>query len=239
MYKPSGPGANFVAGSFDERGFDKETNRNSGYEDVLALFAALHATTRLSDPATWRTELESVFFVDGFLRWLATNQLLVNWDSYGNGFAHNYYLYADEARGGALTWIPWDHNLALTDNLAQQLGDTFAALCPDGTRQDWGTPTSLSLDEVDENWPLVRFLLDDAVYAARYRELVAEITAGPASVESATALLDAAMGLLTETLTATGQGETLAGVRTGREQLQAHFEARARAAAEFLASKEE
>ena len=106
MYKPSGPGANFVAGRFDERGFDKETNRNSGYEDVLALFAALHADNRQSTPAAWRTGLESVFYVDGFLRWLATNQLLSNWDSYGNGFAHNYYLYADEARGGALTWIP-------------------------------------------------------------------------------------------------------------------------------------
>ena len=87
---------------------------------------------------------------------------------------------------------------------------------------------------MDENWPLVRFLLDDAVYAARYRELVAEIAAGPASVESATALLDAATALLTEALTATGQGEMLTGVLAGREQLQAHFEARARAAAAFL-----
>ena len=86
---------------------------------------------------------------------------------------------------------------------------------------------------------MVRFLLDDEVYAARYRELVAEIAAGPASVESATALLDAATGLLTETLTTLGQVETLAGVLAGRAKLQAHFEARARAAAEFLASKEE
>ncbi len=235
MYKPSGPGANFVAGSFDERGFDKETNRDSGYEDVQALFAALHADNRHRNPDAWRTSLESTFYVDGFLRWLATNQLLVNWDSYGNGFAHNYYLYADEARGGALTWIPWDHNLALSQNLAQLMSDTFAALSPDGTRQDLGAPASLSLDEVDENWPLVRFLLDDEVYAARYRDLVAEIAAGPASVESATALLDTATALLTEALTATGQGETLAGARAGREQLQAHFEARARAAEEFLA----
>ena len=48
------------------------------------------------------------------------------------------------------------------------------------------------------------------------------------------ALLDAATGLLTKTLTATGQGEMLTGVLAGREQLQAHFEARARAAAAFL-----
>ena len=41
MYKPDGPGATFAAGSFDEATFDKETNKSSGYEDVLALFAAL------------------------------------------------------------------------------------------------------------------------------------------------------------------------------------------------------
>ena len=239
MYKPSGPGANFVAGRFDERGFDKETNANSGYEDVLALFAALHADNRHSTPAAWRTGLESVFYVDGFLRWLATNQLLSNWDSYGNGFAHNYYLYADEARGGALTWIPWDHNLALSENLAQQLGDTFSTRCPNGLRVDLGAPASIALDEVGATWPLVRFLLDDAVYAARYRELVAEIAMGAASVKNATALLEAAAALLTEALTVTGQEETLTGVLAGREQLKTHFEARARAAAEFLATNED
>lgn len=239
MYKPSGPGAQFLASSFDERGFDKETNRESDYEDVQALFAALHAESRHSDPAAWRAELEAAFYVDGFLRWLATNQLLVNWDSYGNGFAHNYYLYADEARGGALTWIPWDHNLALSENLAQLMSDTFASLCPEGLRQVWGRPASLSLEEVGADWPLVRFLLDDAVYAARYRELVAEIAAGPASVAQATARLEAATALLVETLRANGQEELLAGVRAGREALQAHFEARARAAAEFLAAYED
>ena len=115
------------------------------------------------------------------------------------------------------------------------MGNTLSTRCPYGLRQDLGAPASLSLDEVDENWPLVRFLLDDAVYAARYRELVAEIAAGAVSLENTTTMLDAATALLTETLTATGQGETLAGVRAGREQLQAHFEARARAAEEFLA----
>ena len=82
---------------------------------------------------------------------------------------------------------------------------------------------------------MVRFLLDDEVYAARYRELVAEIAAGAVSLENTTTMLDAATALLTEALTATGQGETLADVRAGREQLLAHFEARARAAEEFLA----
>ena len=63
--------------------------------------------------------------------------------------------------------------------------------------------------------------------------------AGAASVKNATALLEAAAALLTEALTVTGQEETLTGVLAGREQLKAHFEARARAAAEFLATNED
>lgn len=222
MYKPDGPGAGFAAGSFDEETFDKETNKSSGYEDVLALFAALHDDARRSDPAAWRAGLEATFYVDGFLRWLAANQLLQNWDSYGVT-PHNYYLYADPARGGALTWIPWDHNLSLSPGL----GITG----PGG----FGNALSLSLDEVGASWPLIRFLLDDPVYRARYRDLVAEIAAGPLSLERTSALLAANAALLEETLVRVGDEEGLAGVRQGRVELQAHFEGRARAAAEWLA----
>ncbi len=222
MYKPDGPGATFAAGSFDEASFDKESNENSGYEDVLALFAALHAGARRSDPAAWRAGLGSLFYVDGFLRWLATNQLIQNWDAYGST-PHNYYLYADAARGGALAWIPWDHNLALSPGLG--------IVGPGG----FGVARSLSLDEVGAEWPLIRFLLDDVVYAARYRELVAEVATGAFSVERMSALYDANVALLTEVLTRVGDEAGLAGVRVGRETLQAHLERRARAAAEWLA----
>lgn len=222
MYKPDGPGATFAAGSFDEASFDKETNGSSGYEDVLALFAALHDARRHSDPAAWRAGLEAVFYVDGFLRWLATNQLIQNWDSYGST-AHNYYLYADAARGGALTWIPWDHNLALSPGLG--------LAGPGG----FGEALSLSLDEVGADWPLIRFLLDDEVYAARYRELVAEVAAGAFQVERASAIIDADAALLTEALTRVGDEAGLAGVRQGRAELQAHLARRARVAAEWLA----
>ncbi len=222
MYKPDGPGATFAAGSFDEASFDKETNGSSGYEDVLALFAALHDAARRSDPAAWRAGLEAAFHVDGFLRWLATNQLIQNWDSYGST-PHNYYLYADAVRGGALTWIPWDHNLALSPGL----GITG----PGG----FGRARSLSLDEVGAGWPLIRFLLDDAVYSARYRELVAQVAAGAFAVERMTAIYDANVTLLLNALASVGDEEAGAGVRAGREELQAHLERRAQVAAEWLA----
>ena len=84
-------------------------------------------------------------------------------------------------------------------------------------------------------WPLIRFLLDDPVYAARYRELVAEVAAGAFSVERMSAIYDANAALLTEVLSRVGDEAGLAGVRVGRETLQAHLERRARVAAEWLA----
>ena len=49
--------------------------------------------------------------MDGFLRWLAVNTVIQNWDTYGK-MTHNYYLY-NHTTGKGLTWIPWDNNEAL------------------------------------------------------------------------------------------------------------------------------
>ena len=105
---PSGRGANWVL--FDEAGFAKKTNENAAdFSDVEAALAALHAPQ--DDPAAWRSALEDTFDVDVFLRWLAVNTLMVNWDSYGS-IAHNYYLYGDPSEGGQLHFISWDHNMS-------------------------------------------------------------------------------------------------------------------------------
>ena len=84
----------------------------SNARDILALFDALHDESRISEPATWRANLEAVFNVDTFIHWLAVNTVIQNWDTYGT-MAHNYYLYNDPTTG-LLTWIPWDNNEALT-----------------------------------------------------------------------------------------------------------------------------
>ena len=68
VYKPEGTGATFAEGSFNEDSFDKETNQDEAdYSDVLALFTILHADNCLTDPETWRSELEAVFDIDTFL----------------------------------------------------------------------------------------------------------------------------------------------------------------------------
>ena len=115
----------------------------------------LHSDQRITDPATWRSDLEAVFDTDTFLRWLATNTVIQNWDTYGVAY-HNYYLYTDPG-SGQITWIPWDNNESLMSS-----GGRNATL-------------SLSLDEVGDNWPLISYLLADDVYQAQYVEYVEQV----------------------------------------------------------------
>jgi spore coat protein H len=158
LYKPSGQGASFATGSFDTEFFDKETNEaEADWSDIEALYRVLHTDLRTSNPAQWRAEIESIFDVDGFLNWLAVNTVIQNWDTYGIMY-HNYYLYTNPETG-LLTWIPWDNNEAM--QVRQQRG-----------------MLSLSLDEVTAEWPLIRYLLDDPVYQAKYGDYVAMVISG-------------------------------------------------------------
>jgi len=151
VYKPGGSGATFAAGSFSESSFDKETNQDEDdYSDILALYDALHDETRLSDPESWRQNLEMVFDVDTFLNWLAVNTVIQNWDTYGV-MQHNYYLYNDPDTS-QLVWIPWDNNESLKTN--EQARDRSAL--------------KLDLSGVGEKWPLVNYLRDDPVYSNKY-----------------------------------------------------------------------
>jgi len=150
LYKPKGRGATFAKGSFTEESFSKHTNEDdSNWSDILNLFDLLHSSDRLIEPTVWRSKLESIFRTDVFLKWLATNTTIQNWDSYGK-MSQNYYLYNDPETS-KLTWIPWDHNEAMI-NAGQ-----------------FRTPLSIGLNEVGDNWPLIRFLLDDEVYLKEYR----------------------------------------------------------------------
>jgi len=142
LYKPEGYGASFGEELFNELYFERVAGAGD-WSDVQSVFAALHDETRRDDPEAWRAGLESVFDVRGFIRWLAVNTLIQNWNSYGRE-ARNYYLYGDPSSGG-LTWIPWD--------LDQSLKPGDGVLAP-----------ALDLSDVDDDWPLIRFFADDPVY---------------------------------------------------------------------------
>lgn len=181
VYKPE---STFAAGSFDEADFDKQTNEDEAdYSDILALYDALHAETRTTDPAAWRAGLEAVFDVDVYIRWLATNQVVQNWDTYGR-MAHNYYLYNDPTTG-LLTWIPWDNNMALAEGMG---GGGMMAMRGGGDANNeaqgrnmmrgggMGGALTIDLAGADESWPLIRFIMDDPVYHAQYVADVDEVS---------------------------------------------------------------
>ncbi len=228
MYKPAGNGASFATDSFDEASFDKETNRGSGYEDVLALFDALHSESRLSDPEAWRAQLESVFDAAGFLRWLAANTLLQNFDTYGI-LAHNYYLYADET-AGQLVWIPWDNNIALLPSIP--MNDSIRAM-----RQmvsNFGTALTLDLDINPDRWPLIGFLMEDEQYRQRYLELVAEISSEVFTPERMIPVYEHNFEMLSDYMEAVEDADAIEALRAATDSLIAHVNERAVEAEAFL-----
>jgi hypothetical protein len=58
-------------------------------------------------------------------------------------------------------WISWDHNLTWQAQMSGPFGQM-----------------SVMMDEVKDNWPLIRYLLDDNVYRARYLEALARFMRG-------------------------------------------------------------
>jgi spore coat protein H len=169
IYEAEGSAASFATSTYDqiEQSFLKENNQDEAdWSDIEALFDVLHSEQRTTDPATWRTNLESVFDVDGFLEWLAISAVIQHWDAYGN-MSHNYYLYHDPDTG-RLTWISWDHNMAMSSGMGGG-----------GERDPGGRNVSLDKADVGDNWPLIHYLLDDPVYYELYVDYLAETVEGP------------------------------------------------------------
>ena len=159
LYKPEDGSANFVEGTFNPDDFEKKTNEDEGdWSDIVSLFTALHDDSRTSDPATWRENLEAVFDVQGFLKYLAVNGIIQNWDTYGR-MIHNYYLY-NNPDTGKLTWIPWDNNESL------QEGKQGGAM-----NLDFSNLT-------DSEWPLIAKIYADAEYKADYDAYLSEVIDG-------------------------------------------------------------
>lgn len=168
LYKPDGTAARWA--TWHPETLSLENNEDEpDYSDAQGLFDALHADR--TDAAAWREKLELRLDVDRFLHWLALNAVIEDWDQYGR-MPHNYFLYADPAKNAQFTWIPWDHSFA------------FPAASGGGPG---GQSISLSMAEITDAWPLIRFLLDDPVYLEKYRgyvALAAEKEYEPVSMEA-------------------------------------------------------
>ena len=223
IYEGDGSAASFAASTYDqiEQSFEKENNEDEAdWSDIEALFDVLHDDQRTSDPALWRAGLESIFDVDSFLEWLAINTVIENWDSYGS-MSHNYYLYHD-SDSGQLHWISWDHNEAMSTGMAGG-----------GRRGPGGRSVSLDKADIDDNWPLIRYLLDDPIYYARYLDYLAETVAGPFDADHMAETYQAMADLIGPYAIAdVGEAEFDAAV----QQLIDHAYKRADAVQEFLST---
>lgn len=184
LYKPWGEAARWLSLSEVpqtdlETYFEKERVGTKDWSDVLGAIQALHADR--TAVATWRGGLEAVFDVPAFLKALAVNQVMANWDSYGC-MHHNYFVYANPTNEGRLLWFPWDLN--------ESMKSTEQEKCP--------PPGSVMFDEIvnqqagyDSDWPLIRFLLGDAQYRATYTADLQQVLDGAFAAEALIAQMQA------------------------------------------------
>ncbi|MCP4680036.1 MAG: hypothetical protein GY854_32005 [Deltaproteobacteria bacterium] len=227
LYKPESEGAKWTDRNLVEAHFDKKTNwEQADFSDVLAAFDALHADR--DDAKTWRTGLETTFNVAGFLKCLAINQTIVNWDSYGF-MSHNYYVYSDPSNNGRLTWFPWDLNEAMIDPPKQDMN-----------------AGSVMLDEITDEWPMIRYLLDDDEYRQTYKDELEAVLEGSFAIDKVHAKMQAYHDLIAPYVTGPesveespytflkNSEEFNTSLTTGTDALKPHVESRHQAVKDAL-----
>lgn len=105
-------------------------------------------------------DIESIFDVDSFLKSIAVNTVIGNYDSYSGSKAHNYFLLEED---GVFKYIPWDFNMAFG-----------------GFMEDNGASVTVSIDEpiynVDSSKrPLIEKLLSIDEYKEKYYGYLKEL----------------------------------------------------------------
>ena len=219
LYKPDGDAASFASGTYDEDEYVKKTNEDEeDFTDVESLLTLLHDGSRTSDPAAWRTSLEEVLDTDVFLKYLAVNTIIQNWDTYGR-MTHNYYLY-NNPDTKKLNWIPWDNNEALqTGNQQGSLPLNFSGLNA-------------------SSWPLIGYLYADDVYRAKYDAYVSEVISGPFSTSIVQAKYSAYSALIAPYATTELNGYTFLNssgdFQNAVNTLMSHAQSRASAVSSYL-----
>ena len=219
LYKPDGDAASFAEGTYDEDEYVKKTNEDEAdFSDVESLLGILHDETRTTDAATWRTNLEAVLDTDVFLKYLAVNTIIQNWDTYGR-MTHNYYLYNDPETS-KLTWIPWDNNESLQEG------------------KQGGSPALDFSDITASDWPLIGYLYQDEVYKSQYDTYVQEVVDGAFNTATIQSLYSSYSSLIEPYATIEEPGYTFlnnsSDFQAAISELNAHVSQRATAVTGYL-----
>ena len=157
-YKPDGNGATFSSNyGFMGEHFENKTNETADISDVENLYNIINSSDRISNPELWKSNLAAVFDINGYLKYLAANTVMQNWDTYGL-MTHNYFLYTDPA-DGLIKWIPWDNNEALSD--------------------DKNNAFDFDFDQINYNrWPLISYVYEIPEYKTIYNTYIDEFIGG-------------------------------------------------------------
>jgi spore coat protein CotH len=219
-YKPDGQAGSFANGTFDKKSFVKKTHKKEAdWSDVNKLYSVLNSATRTSDPQLWIAQMDSIFDISVFIKWLAVNTTIQNWDTYGQ-MPHNYYLY-NNPKNQKLTWIPWDNNESLNSR----------------KRND----VSFSLSEVSSEWPLIRYLLDQPEYVSQYKKEVTNFVNEVFTPSRVKGKTEKYYQLIYPSVLAEKKGFTflpsINSFEDAKKELIQHTETRYRAAKEFTGEK--
>ena len=80
-YKPDGDGAAFSSSKFNIDDIEIKNFDASDKIEIQSFYEVLNSSDRNNNPANWRTNLEKEFDVQGFLKYLAVNTTIQNWDT--------------------------------------------------------------------------------------------------------------------------------------------------------------
>lgn len=181
IYKPESNLTNFV-----QTQFEKKTNETEAdFSDVKKLIDVINSSTRTSNPTQWRADLEKIFDVQHYLKYLAINNSIVNWDTYG-AIAHNYYLYN---HNGKIKWIPWDHNLSMTATGGGGAGGTSRGA------------VSIEMTDVGSQWPLIRNIAAQEVYYSAYKNYAKALITNNFTQTKMNAIIDKHVALISPFVT--------------------------------------
>ena len=114
--------------------------------------------------------IEEAVDADEVIRYFAAHNFVLNGDSYTGSMLHNYYLYE---RGGLLSMLPWDYNLAFGSfsNMGPGNGDDATELLNQGIDSPL---TSAS----EEERPMWSWIVNNEEYLELYHEVYDELISG-------------------------------------------------------------
>jgi spore coat protein H len=133
---------------YDNGIYELETNKDLDDRSQLANFVKVLNSTPSS---SFIAEIEKVFDVDSYIRYLAVEAIIGHWDGYSYN-QNNFYLYENNETG-LVEFIPYD------------MDNTFGM---DWVDRDWGTRDVKDWPKHGEARPLTKKILAQTAYFERY-----------------------------------------------------------------------